>query len=445
MESSSHGRVHLLHYERQHGALVCQIKICLCRYLEHYKILLAKKRYGGAPAGMPAASAVRASPARQLLAAVSPAEGEETAAAPAAKRARRGAATRVGKKRAIPPAQHVASPVAAQSKSAVLAADSNHAAERSPAEASSGACKGAAGMQTTPPKRKSPSPWAGMTAAALAQEQQRQQWQIAAMLPGDFAAPLVPALALPPAHALISSAPGPVAAAQFPLLAEVAPLSTLAPAGLQPSASVPPPLADAADQQPPALQTELLQHGARVGAAMHHGEAPSSKQHVTEGQQPEQQPLPSVLKHRKQQQQPSSDGLPVHDALHTNAERTSELGTLHGSDAAKDPPRPEEPEPAGQAAPQREQPREGQAAVKAVYANGHATTEYALERPRRDVRAPNRLPIGPVDAHKVRGALRTCRPRICSSASAATAYSADVMINGCLVTPLCTCGAHWHA
>ena len=468
-----------IHLAGDHPPLImsCQLRCralmpsSICRYLEHYKILLAKKRYGGASTGVPvtAEPAVTSSPAHRSTAAATPAQEDagEAAVLPAPKRARRETAAAAKKKRAVLLPEHSASPVAAHTRRSTppRATTATHSASTAPATSvgsvangplaagGSGVVKRAKKPLVGLAKQKSPPPWAGMTAAALAQEQQRQQWQVAALLPGDFAAPLVPAVALPPADALVTSSFGVGATAQQPLLTQ----PDLIVAGKQDDAELmgapaPLPLSSAAghqdsaggkqveQQQQQSLCQPPAEHASVAAAQPSAATKPESDFAATHillgdptappGPAPQQQPAqssmgdgataltsaaqPQATAARPPAAEPAgvrsapgtliSHGPPADGGIRHDAEQTSVFGT--GSDTAQGLAAAEQPTASAQPADSSpaqapEQLSTGHAGVKATYANGHATTEYALERPRRDVRAPNRMPIGPVDAHQV--------------------------------------------
>ncbi len=397
------------------------------------------------------------SPAHRSTAAIPVQEdASEPAVLPAPKRARREAAAAAKQKRAVPLPEHSAAPVAAHtrrstpppvtaaslSKTAVLATSAGHAANGAPAAASSSGVKRVKMPQASLAKQKSPPPWAGMTAAALAQEQQRQQWQVAALLPGDFAAPLVPAVALPRADALITSPFSLGGITQQPLLALQKPVTheqdgaqaTGVAATVQAEQSSPPCVQPQPACQPPDEHTHAAVVQNLAGTLPDADSAVmgfmSGNTDAPPGPVPQQQPAQSPMRGGAAAQTsaaqsqatgvqpaaaepaagrpaqgmtighgPTADGVTRHDA-----EQTSRPGA--GSDVAQGAAAEEQPtapaRPADSSAVRKpEQPSAGHAAVKATYANGHATTEYALERPRRDVRAPNRMPVGPVDAHQV--------------------------------------------
>ena len=421
-----------------------------------------------APTGVPAAPAVTSSPAHWSTAAATPAQQDagEAAAAPPAKRARREAAAAAKQKRAVLLPEHGASPMAAdtrrstpprataakQSQPAAPATSVGNVLNGPPAAGAGNGVKRAKLPQASLAKQKSPPPWAGMTAAALAQEQQRQQWQVAALLPGDFAAPLMPALALPPADALTRSSAVTVPGQQ-PLLEQLipdaqqqdgarprgvpAPLSLSSPTGSQYL-----PEGKQAEQEllPYAVEQQQQQQSFSQPQSEHTDLTAAQTLTVTQpeadaaaeflsgnadappGPAPQHQPAQSFIPNeatlRASAAQPPAGGCQPPAAGPSAGQPEADMSCSHG-------PRGEQPSPPGagsapvrapmeeaeptagaraahsSAVQQPEQASAGRAAGKAMYANGHATTEYALERPRRDVRAPDRMPVGPVDAHQV--------------------------------------------
>jgi len=485
----------------------------MCRYLEHYKILLAKKRYGGAPTGgVPAAPAVPVAPAltsslahRSTAAAIPPQEdGDEPTVAPLAKRARRETAAAAKKKRTVLLPEHSASPVAAHtrrsapppataaslSKISAPATSVGQVANGPPAAGASSGVKRAKTPQASLPKQKSPPPWAGMTAAALAQEQQRQQWLHAALLPGDFAAPLVPAVALPPTDALITSIFNLGATIQQPLLAqpvstdvkqddaqlvgapEPLPLSNTAGSqysvgGKQAEQQALPCLSMQQQQQslcqPPAEhanvaseQIPALAQPESAFAAMHFLSGdPNAPPRPARQQQPAQTSMADGATAQTSAAQPQTSGVQAPAVQPTAGRLAPGISTSHGPPAdgvserdAEHPSAPgagsdtaqglaAEEQPTAPARPADSsgvrlpgQPSAGHAGVKATYANGHAMTDYALERPRRDVRAPNRMPVGPVDAHQVLAGAVALVMLACAASSPTALWVASLMTAG---------------